>query len=69
MRTVAALAAGIIIGVALTLAVVVVSGGWYEYHILTAGEDPAQMINQDGWQLVLRDGSVWQFRRPHVRLH
>ena len=69
MRTVAALPAGIIIGAALALGTVALSGSWYEYHILVGNESPITLVNERGWELVRQDGQIWQFRRPRFRLH
>jgi beta-lactamase superfamily II metal-dependent hydrolase len=68
LRAATALLLGIAIGAAATLLVIALSGGWYEYHLLDSGENPRVMINQEGWELVYREGTIWQLRRPRVRL-
>lgn len=67
-RTMAALLIGMALGAVTTLATVALSGGWYEYHLLDTGDDPHVLINQQGWELTLRDGPVWQLRRPRLRI-
>ena len=65
---------GLILGVAVTIGSVFVTGEWYEYHMLVAGDaKPWDLVNRDGWELIIFQATqsidVWFFRRPRFRLH
>lgn len=69
MRTLLSMLAGFLIGCAATAGYVLLSGGWYEYRILDGADNPVALVNQHGWELVLYERPIWQFRRPRFRLH
>lgn len=69
MKTAAALIVGFSLGCVVALSWVFVASSWYEYRILDGNDNPVAMVNQDGWELVLYERPIWQFRRPRYRLH
>lgn len=71
MRTVLVLLAGIVLGSLMTVSALMVTGGWYEHHILDTGDDLISMVNREGWELLPPGANqrVYQLRRPRWRLH
>jgi hypothetical protein len=70
MRAMLVFLAGALAGALLMLTGVMVSGGWYEYRILDAGDDVIGRVNQQGWELMPRafNDPVYQLRRPRFRV-
>jgi len=82
-RTLLALLAAWLLGIAMALAGVVVTGGWYEYRFVGVTNASSPLArewlkteleavgNSAGWQPVpnvtTRDGTFW-YRRPRIRL-
>jgi hypothetical protein len=56
-------------------AVMLVSANWYEYHTLGAGDDPAKLVNQAGWEPLPGSGTLSgsgfavNYRRPRFLPH
>lgn len=65
MKPLLLLLAGMALGCAITLGTLMLSGGWYEYHLAEKGDDVVSMVNRNGWEL-LPQGLL---RRPRLRLH
>jgi hypothetical protein len=62
----------LIVGAAITLSGFLAGANWYEYRLADTGDDPWALVNQDGWELMSRqaaaNATIWQFRRPRLRL-
>ena len=60
--------AGWLLGVASGLLYVAVTGGWYEYRILSGGIRGREMVNSEGWHVVPGQQEFTYLRRPRFRL-
>jgi hypothetical protein len=62
----------IVIGV-LIFGAALVQANWYEYHFLTSGETPQNLVNQNGWEpmpgMETRNGVAFNYRRPRFLPH
>lgn len=60
---------GLILGVVLTLAALLVDSNLYEYHMHVAGDpSPPDMVNRYGWELRSSADNFLIYRRPKFHL-
>ena len=67
MRCIIAVASGFVVGIVAMLAVLMLTGGWYEYRLSGPGMTARDLVGQ-GWE-PFQVGDSIAFRRPRVRLN
>lgn len=59
---------GMVLGSLLTIAVIAMAGGYWEYHAPETGESIRDLVNAGGWE-PFEVGNLTFLRRPRLRLH